>query len=184
MNNTIYTKLRINEQLIINFRLTMEKFIICISNKIYKHNSKINFSDNIYSLNYLNIKEALFINDSFNLEINNINNQNINMMNNYNFSFFLVIKYLDDSTDIENAEIGLNRVRGNQYMDIEEEKDLKSFLIEEKANLIYQLKILNLINKIIFSIKYNKDEEGEIIIGDFPNIYDAILYNFQKIIYL
>ena len=79
MNNTIYTKLRINEQLIINFRLTMEKFIICISNKIYKQNNKINFSDNIYSLNYLNIKEALFINDSFNLEINHINNKNINM---------------------------------------------------------------------------------------------------------
>ena len=177
MNNTIYTKLRINEQLIINFRLTMEKFIICISNKIYKHNNKINFSDNIYSLNYLNIKEALFINDSFNLEINNINNQNINMMNNYNFSFFLVIKYLDDSTDMENAEIGLNRVRGNQYMDIEDEKDLKSFLIEEKANLIFQLKKMNLINSTIFSIKYNKDEEGEIIIGDFPHIYDDIHFS-------
>ena len=177
MNNTIYTKLRINEKLIINFRLTMEKFIICISNTIYKHNNKINFSDNIYSLNYLNIKEALFINDSFNLEINNINNQNINMMNNYNFSFFLVIKYLDDSTDIENAEIGLNRVRGNQYMDIEDEKDLKSFLIEEKANLIFQLKKMNLINSTIFSIKYNKDEEGEIIIGDFPHIYDDIHFS-------
>ena len=69
-------------------------------------------------------------------------------------------------------------------MDKEDEKDLKRFLIEEKANLIYQLKILNLINTIIFSIKYNKDEEVEIIIGDFPHIYDAILYIFQKIIYL
>ena len=69
-------------------------------------------------------------------------------------------------------------------MDKEDEKDLKSFLIEEKANLIYQLKKLNLINTIIFSIKYNKDEEGEIIIGYFPHIYDAILYIFQKIIYL
>ena len=69
-------------------------------------------------------------------------------------------------------------------MDKEDEKDLKSFLIEEKANLIYQLKILNLINTIIFSIKYNKDEEGEIIIGGFPHIYDAMLYIFQKIIFL
>ena len=33
---------------------------------------------------------------------------------------------------------------------------------------------MNLISLTIFSIKYNKNEEGEIIIGDFPHIFDVI----------
>ena len=162
LNNTIYTKLKINNQFI-NFRLSMEIFPIYISNHIYEKSSKINITDNKYSLNYINLNEVLLINDSFNLILCQINNSNGNLISNNNFSFFLVNKFLNYSINIEDGEIGLNRVKGNQYMDIEDEKDLKGYLIEENANLIFQLKKQNLINLTLFSINYNKDEEGEII---------------------
>ena len=186
MNNKIFSKIKISDKLFINFRLTMEKYIMCISNKIYNKYSENNISDNIYSLNYLNIKKALLINDSFNFEIAEINNKYIKTNNVNNISFFLVTKYSNKMKSIENGEIGeiggigeigLNRVKGNQFMDIEKGKDLKSYLIEDKANLIFQLKKMNLINSTIFSIKYNKDDEGELIIGDFPHIYDPINYS-------
>ena len=176
LNNTIYTKLKINNQFI-NFRLSMEKFPIYISNQIYEKSNKINVTDNKYSLNYINLNEVLLINDSFNLILCQINNSNGNLISNNNFSFFLVNKFLNYSINIEDGEIGLNRVKGNQYMDIEDEKDLKGYLIEENANLIFQLKKQNLINLTLFSINYNKDEEGEIIIGDFPHLYEPEKFN-------
>lgn len=163
LNNTIYTKLKINNQFI-NFRLSMEKFPIYISNHIYEKSNEINITDNKYSLNYINLNEVLFINDSFNLILCQINNSNVELISKNNFSFFLVNKFLNYSINIEDGEIGLNRVKGNQYMDIEDEKDLKGYLIEENANLIFQLKKQNLINLTLFSINYNKDEEGEIIL--------------------
>ena len=53
----------------------MEKLPIFISKKIYK-NQNFNIDDNKYSLNYLNIKEAFLINDSFNLLSAQINSPN------------------------------------------------------------------------------------------------------------
>ena len=82
----------------------MEKLPIFISKKIYK-NQNSNIDDNKYSLNYLNIKEAFLINDSFNLVSAQINSPNTNIFINNNLSFFLVNEF-NDSNLYEDAEIG------------------------------------------------------------------------------
>ena len=82
----------------------MEKLPIFISKKIYK-NQNSNIDDNKYSLNYLNIKEAFLINDSFNLVSAQINSPNKNLFINDNLSFFLVNEF-NDSNLYEDAEIG------------------------------------------------------------------------------
>ena len=73
-----------------------------------------------------------------------------------------------------------NRVKENQNIDIKNDIDIKDYSIEEKANLIFQLKKKDLINSTLFSIKYNdgdSQENGEIIIGDYPHIYDPLHYS-------
>ena len=178
INNTIYSKIILNNHPI-DFKISMEKFPIIISKKIYQNKNYVNTDDNKYCLNYLNIKEAFLINDSFNLSFTQINSSNTNLFINDNFSFFLVNEF-NNSFQYEDAEIGLNRVKGNQYMDIEDDIDIKGYSIEEKANLIYQLKKKDLINSTLFSFKYNKEssqENGEIIIGDYPHIIDCLHYS-------
>ena len=177
INNTIYSKIEINNSPI-DFKISMEKLPIFISKKIYK-NQNFNTDDNKYSLNYLNIKEAFLINDSFNLVSAQINSPNTNIFINNNLSFFLVNEF-NDSNLYEDAEIGLNRVKENQNIDIKNDIDIKDYSIEEKANLIFQLKKKDLINSTLFSIKYNdgvSQENGEIIIGDYPHIYDPLHYS-------
>jgi len=157
----------------------METFPIFISKKIYKNQNFINADDNKYSLNYLNIKEAFLINDSFKLESAQINLSNTNLYIKDNLSFFLVNEF-NDSNLYEDAEIGFSRVEGNQSMDIKNDIDIKGYSIEEKANLILQLKKKDLINSTLFSIKYNEEisqESGEIIIGDYPHIYDPLHFS-------
>jgi len=178
INNTIYSKIEINN-IPIDFKISMETFPIFISKKIYKNQNFINADDNKYSLNYLNIKEAFLINDSFKLESAQINLSNTNLYINDNLSFFLVNEF-NDSNLYEDAEIGFSRVEGNQSMDIKNDIDIKGYSIEEKANLIFQLKKKDLINSTLFSIKYNEEisqESGEIIIGDYPHIYDPLHYS-------
>ena len=177
INNTIYSKIEINNSPI-DFKISMEKLPIFISKKIYK-NQNFNTDDNKYSLNYLNIKEAFLINDSFNLPSAQINSSNTNLIINDNLSFFLVNEF-NDSNLYEDAEIGLNRVKENQNIDIKNDIDIKDYSIEEKANLIFQLNKKDLINSTLFSIKYNdgvSQENGEIIIGDYPHIYDHLHYS-------
>ena len=152
INNTIYSKIEINNSPI-DFKISMEKLPIFISKKIYK-NQNFNTDDNKYSLNYLNIKEAFLINDSFNLVSAQINSPNTNIFINNNLSFFLVNEF-NDSNLYEDDEIGLNRVKENQNIDIKNDIDIKDYSIEEKANLIFQLKKKDLINSTLFSIKYN-----------------------------
>jgi len=137
INNTIYSKIEINN-IPIDFKISMETFPIFISKKIYKNQNFINADDNKYSLNYLNIKEAFLINDSFKLESAQINLSNTNLYINDNLSFFLVNEF-NDSNLYEDAEIGFSRVEGNQSMDIKNDIDIKGYSIEEKANLIFQL---------------------------------------------
>jgi hypothetical protein len=178
INNTIYSKIEINNSPI-DFKISMEKFPIFISKKIYLNQNFINTDDNKYSLSYLNIKEAYLISDSFKLASAQINSSNTHLFINDNLSFFLVNEF-NDSSQNEEAKIGLNRVKGNQYMDIEDDIDIKGYSIEEKANLIFQLKKKDLINSTLFTIIYNEgdfQENGEIIIGDYPHIYDPLHYS-------
>ena len=186
INNTIYSKIKVNDQLI-TFRLSMDIFGTFISDKIYQPKKfdikEIEINKN-FTLNYININKVKMLNDSF--YFRNIDNatekQNeITKFNNY--SFFQVNKYNEESFNQESAIIGLNRVKGSPYMILNEESEILGCEYEENTNIIEQLKRRKVINSTIFSIKYNNlKEEGEIIIGEFPHEYDKNNY-YEKNLY-
>jgi hypothetical protein len=187
MNNTIYTKIKVNDQLV-TFRLSMDTFATFISDKIYQpknsdsHEIKININ---YTLNYINLNKVKMFNDSFYFQ--NINNtaENPNKLTNFtNYTFFQVNKYTNDSIDQESATIGLNRVKGAPYMIINENSEHWGCKYEEETNILWQFKKRKIINSTIFSIKYdNLKEEGEIIIGEFPHEYDKNNYFVKNLYY-
>ena len=74
-----------------------------------------------------------------------------------NFPFYLPIKFNFNypSTTIPNAYIGFS-YKGRK----------------DKESLIRYLSEQSIINQQIFTLKFTKENEGEIIIGDFPHIYD------------
>jgi hypothetical protein len=110
-------------------------------------------------------------------------------------------------------EIGLNIVKGNKYQTVEfgpydpysdinllsnNIENKKRFLlsedyiykndgytVEEKTNIINQLKGKDLISSYTFSIKFDKknEEKGRIIIGGFPHEIDKKHYNEKFFIY-
>ena len=51
---------------------------------------------------------------------------------------------------------------------------------EESANFITQLKKRDKINSYVFSIRYNNDDNGEIIIGDLPHEYSPEKYSSKN----
>jgi len=186
MNNTIYSKIKVNDQLI-TFRLSMDTFATFISDKIYQPKNldlqEIKIDKN-FTLNYLNLNKVKMLNDSFYFQKIDNTSENSNELTNFNnYTFFQVNKYTDDSIEQESAIIGLNRVKGAPYMVLEESSDHWGCKYEEDTNMIGQLKKRKIINSTLFSIKYNNlKEEGEIIIGEFPHEYDKNNY-FEKNLY-
>ena len=187
MNNTIYSKIKVNGQLV-TFRLSMDIFATFISDKIYQpknlDSQEIKIDKN-FTLNYINLNKVKMINDSFYFQ--NINNtaENLNELTNFNnYTFFQVNKYTYDSVDQESAIIGLNRVKGAPYMVLEENSEHWGCKFEEDTNIIWQLKKRKVINSTLFSIKYdNVKEKGEIIIGEFPHEYDKNNYCAKNLYY-
>ena len=59
------------------------------------------------------------------------------------------------------------------------------YTVEEKTNLINQLKMNDFISSYIFSIKFDneKDEKGKIVIGSYPHEIDKKHYNSKYMIY-
>lgn len=186
MNNTIYSKIKVNDQLI-TFRLSMDTFATFISDKIYQPKNldlqEIKIDKN-FTLNYLNLNKVKMLNDSFYFQKIDNTSENSNELTNFNnYTFFQVNKYTDDSIEQESAIIGLNRVKGAPYKVLEESSDHWGCKYEEDTNMIGQLKKRKIINSTLFSIKYNNlKEEGEIIIGEFPHEYDKNNY-FEKNLY-
>ena len=71
-----------------------------------------------------------------------------------------------------------NKKEDNNNNGKEKERYMGSGLFkEESANLITQLKRRDKINSFAFTIKYNNDDNGELIIGDFPHIYSPEKYS-------
>jgi len=186
MNNTIYSKIKVNDQLI-TFRLSMDTYATFISDKIYQPKNldlqEIKIDKN-FTLNYINLNKVKMLNDSFYFQKIDNTSENSNELTNFNnYTFFQVNKYTDDSIEQESAIIGLNRVKGAPYMVLEESSDHWGCKYEEDTNMIGQLKKRKIINSTLFSIKYNNlKEEGEIIIGEFPHEYDKNNY-FEKNLY-
>lgn len=143
MNNTIYSKIKVNDQLV-TFRLSMDTFATFISDKIYQpknlDSQEIKIDKN-FTLNYINLNKVKMINDSFYFQnIDNTAEKPDELTNFNNYTFFQVNKYTYDSVDQENAIIGLNRVKGAPYMVLEETSEHWGCRFEEDTNIIWQLK--------------------------------------------
>ena len=210
VNYPIYTSIKINNK-DIKFHLTLERYGTYLSEKLYKEinpendNSNIDDDNNdLFSLDYIGINLAKLKMSKFSFLYNDKDNLMIN-----NYSFFMTTK-INNSTkyDIketyitETEEIGLNIIKGNKYdkVDVEEyypwdwdwdyylkeTKVLKNngYNVEEKTNLINQLKSYDYISSYTFSIKFDENEEkGEIFIGGYPHNIDREHYDEKYFIY-
>ena len=58
-----------------------------------------------------------------------------------------------------------------------------SYNFNEKAHFLYQLKEKNLINYPIFTLEYKNNEEGNLIIGDYPHNFNNEIYKEEDFIY-
>ncbi len=92
MNNSIYTKIKVDDKLI-NFKLTMEVYSTYISDKIYipKNEDQEIKMDKNYSLNYINLNKVKMFYDTFDFNVLD-KNQSMSELNNiykfFNYSFF------------------------------------------------------------------------------------------------
>ena len=58
-----------------------------------------------------------------------------------------------------------------------------SYKKKKKAHFLYQLKEKNLINYPIFTLEYKNNEEGNLIIGDYPHNFNNEIYKEEDFIY-
>ena len=164
MINDLITKIKIGTPpQEINLSLHFKDFITyilgneCITEcpKFNEKNSKTHLiikKNIIYS--YSGFEEGSISNETINIGDNNINN----------FQFILANKLRQDNffSTTEYGVIGLNEKLQRANLDLEE------------INFIKQLKNQNLIDSYTFSIKYINENDGELIIGNYPHEYDKI----------
>lgn len=181
--------------------------------EIDPESAEIQKDEELYSLAYIGIYRAKFANSSFTFLSNNT--QNISINNYSFFMMRKLTDDLDYTRRTkyfanEGEEIGFNVLKGNKIEKVvveEEEIDPydkgdededegeqtgekyvlqnNGYLVEEKTNLITQLKSQHYISSYAFMVKYdNKSEEkGQIIIGGLPHQYDPRHYSEQYFIY-
>ena len=119
--------------------------------KSYK---KINESKQFYSEPF---KKGIYSIDSINLyDLKN------NKISDENFSFILAEELSLNNKECYNGNIGLQ---------------IPTHFNFEKQNLINQFKLKNYINEFIWTIKYNSNFEGDLIIGNEPSFYDNNYFN-------
>ena len=130
MDNTIYTSMKVYNQYI-DFHLSMERYPTYISDEIYQK-----FNDTktdpkkipltLYSLSQIGIERAALINKTITVKSNTSTEDTINEVN-----IFRARKFLNKTEEekmrmgyaSEDAEIGLNIVRGSQFIYVEETKN-------------------------------------------------------------
>ena len=88
----------------------------------------------------------------------------------------------DNDDDYEYGDYpnqGRNNRTGERYINKN-----NGYEIEEKSNLVNQLKSLKLISSYVFSIKYdNNEDKGQIIIGSLPHEYDPRHFSEKYFVY-
>ena len=212
LNGALYTTIDINNKPI-KFHLTLDRHTSYISEKtlseIDPESATIQKNEDLYSLEYIGIYRAKYANSSFSFLSNATQNISLN-----NYSFFMVRKFTDNfesekktkSFALEDEEIGLNVLKGNrrEYVKVEEEEidpydfgddeetegekyvyKNNGYLIEEKTNIIYQLKKSDNIPSYSFMIKFDdeKRDKGTITIGSKPHEFDPRHYSEKFYIY-
>lgn len=152
MDNTIYTSMKVYNQNI-DFHLSMERFPIYISDKIYKQFNDKNIDNKkdtltLYSLSQIGINRAALIKKNFFVKSNLTSENKIEEIN-----LFRARKFMNISEDQKNrmnyasedAEIGFNIVRGSQYEYVEERENdidtealMEEFEREKKIQKAYE----------------------------------------------
>ena len=99
------------------------------------------------------IEDEIFVTD---LSTENMQFENINLNN---FSFFLVTELNNVKEVYETGSIGLKI-------------DYEQYIIYEGINFIKLLKQNNIINSYTFTLNFDKNDNGEFIIGDLPHEYN------------
>ena len=158
-NNNIYTTLKLGTPpQEIKAQIKMLQFSLCVrNNSVYKNDSSSTYKKNGKEFSSYNIDyyRAISSNESF-----IIGNEN-KILSNAKFMFTTNSKY--DSDGI----LGL-QIHENNYLTY-------------GHGLVSQLKLNNLINKEIFFFNFDTpNDEGELIIGDYPHLIDKFSDKYKK----
>ena len=171
--NNIYTEINLGTPFQnYNFQIKLNQFPLSILGEEIENTSIKKFSSSSSSNFYLNdstleyeefdFKKGKLLTEKFSLSKTQNNYSEIN-----NFSIFYVTEI--NKNYYESGIIGLD-IEGNPYD--------SGFAYE--TNLILQLKKRNLIKKETFNFKYTKEDEGILIIGEYPEFYDSGYKNYTN----
>ena len=177
----VYTSLKVNDKQY-TFHITFDRYATYLK---LEGSSGSNKNDE-YSLDYIGISKAELAKTSFTFDNNK---KDITVKD---FSVFNVKEMTDVTKHVKESnfyaeevnEIGLNIYKGNKLGEVKiEDKNNNGYEIEQKTNLIEQLKSQKIISSSSFIIKYdNKNEEkGNIIIGGFPSEYSEKKFIYNNI---
>ena len=214
LNGGLYTTIEINNKPV-KFHLTLDRHTSYISEKtlseIDPESATVEKNEELYSLEYIGIYRAKYAKSSFSFKTDVT--QNISL-NNYTFFMVRKWTDHFESEKkrryfaLEDEEIGLNVLKGNKREKVEVEEDEidpydwgddddeetggekyvnknNGYLIEEKTNIVYQLKKQDYIPSYSFMIKFDNAEgdKGRITIGAKPHEYDPRHYSEKFYIY-
>ena len=148
-NNYIYINISLGfpnqNQNKISINQEKDPFDIYINHSYFYENSQTSksISNEDFELTNNLCKKGIFMSDTINIEGNNYEN----------ISFILCTKYHQIDSLYFDGRLGLN-IEYNEKCD---------------TNLIRQLKSKNIINNYCYSIIYESDDEGFLLIGEFPH---------------
>jgi len=176
----VYTSLKVNDKQY-TFHITFDRYATYLKLEGSSGNNK----NDEYSLDYIGISKAELTKTSFVFLDNNKKDITVKDFSVFNVKEMSeVTKHVKESNCYaeEVNEIGLNIYKGNKLGEVNtEEKNNNGYEVEQKSNLIEQLKSQKIISSSSFIIEYdNKNEEkGNIIIGGFPKGYSEknFIYN-------
>ena len=148
-NNYIYINISIGFPNENKFKILLKQekypFYFYINNSYSYEKSKTFKKINNESFELTNslCRKGIYVMDTMLLEDNKLENT----------SFVLCTKYYNEESGFFDGQLGLNMGYNDKY----------------DSNLIRQFKAKNIINNYIYSIVYENDEEGFLLIGEFPH---------------
>ena len=167
--NDIYTNIKIGnpqQEIPITLKLQKNEFYI-ISNQSNYNKSKVfseKLSKSFQRLKHIDVPQPEEIYQG-ELSTENIQFDNNNIIN--NLTFFLGIELSKYRNIYEGGSIGLKI-------------HFENFEILKGMNLVNNLKLLNIIDSYSFSLKFDKEDNLELIIGNLPHEYDK-KYSEEKL---
>ena len=180
IQNQIYSKLEIGEsKQIVYLAISTETYLFAIESNLindnfYSAKKSTSYKNNTYMHyygDYKRMKYGYILNETFYFQ-DSINTNKNKEYNNIMFNYITELSkgsngedngYIDNNITLISGILGLQMTR--RYLDREEIIFIKS------------LKNIDAIDKIVWSIDYKNDNEGYLILGEYPHQYDN---NYSK----